>query len=78
MGRALQEREFDKLIAMEKLAVQRDFRIYGTELAQRSENGHKQIMERWRIGCDPQKAREDFQATYAPENLPRPVSWILS
>lgn len=71
MGRALQEREFDKLIAMEKLAVQRDFRIYGTELAQRSENGHKQIMERWRIGCDPQKAREDFQATYAPENLPK-------
>lgn len=71
MALALKAKDFDTLLAMEKLAVQRDFRVYETELAQKSENGHKQIMERWRIGCDPQKAREDFQATYAPENLPK-------
>ena len=71
MALALKAKDFDTLLAMEKLAVQRDFRVYETELAQQSENGHKQIMERWRIGCDPQKAREDFQATYAPENLPK-------
>ena len=56
---------------MEKIAVQRDFRVLGTELAQKSENGHKQIMERWRIVSNPKTAREDFQATYAPENLPK-------
>lgn len=71
MGKALQDGDFDHLISMEKLAVQRDFRVYGTELAQKSENGHKQIMERWYIGCDPEKAREDFRSTYAPENLPK-------
>lgn len=71
MALALKAKDFDTLLAMEKLAVQRDFRIYGTDLAQKSESGHRQIMERWRIGCDPQTAREDFQATYAPENLPK-------
>lgn len=71
MTLALKAKDFDTLLAMEKLAVQRDFRIYGTDLAQKSESGHRQIMERWRIGCDPQKTREDFQATYAPENLPK-------
>lgn len=71
MGKALREGDFNRLMAMEKLAVQRDFRVYGTELAQKSENGHKQIMERWAVGCDPEKAREDFRATYAPENLPK-------
>lgn len=71
MALALKAKDFDTLLAMEKLAVQRDFRIYGTDLAQKSESGHRQIMERWRIGCDPHTAREDFQATYAPENLPK-------
>lgn len=71
MGKALQDKNYFKLLAMEKIAVQRDFREYGTKLAQKSENGHKQIMERWKIGCDPDKAREDFRATYAPENLPK-------
>ena len=71
MGKALQDKNYFKLLAMERIAVQRDFREYGTELAQKSENGHKQIMERWKIGCDPDKAREDFRATYAPENLPK-------
>ncbi|WP_206215338.1 hypothetical protein [Desulfovibrio sp. ZJ200] len=28
-------------------------------------------MERWRIVSNPRTAREDFQATYAPENLPK-------
>lgn len=68
---ALKAKDFDILLAMEKLAVQRDFREFGTELAQKSENGHKQIMERWRIVSNPKTAREDFQATYAPENLPK-------
>lgn len=71
MNLALKAKDFETLLAMEKLAVQRDFRVYGTELAQKSENGHKQIMERWAVGCDPEKAREDFRATYAPENLPK-------
>lgn len=71
MAFALKARDFDTLLAMEKLAVQRDFREYGTDLAQKSENGHKQIMERWRIVSNPKTAREDFQATYAPENLPK-------
>lgn len=71
MGHALRNSDFDALLAMEKLAVQRDFKVFGTELAQKSESGHRQIMERWRICCDPQKARQDFQATYAPENLPK-------
>ena len=71
MALALKAKDFDILLAMEKLAVQRDFREFGTELAQKSENGHKQIMERWRIVSNPKTAREDFQATYAPENLPK-------
>lgn len=71
MALALKAKDFDTLLAMEKIAVQRDFRVYGTELAQKSENGHKQIMERWRIVSNPKMAREDFQATYAPENLPK-------
>lgn len=71
MALALKAQDFDTLLAMEHLAVQRDFRVFGTELAQKSENGHKQIMERWRIGSNPMTAREDFQATYAPENLPK-------
>ncbi|WP_297826291.1 hypothetical protein [uncultured Desulfovibrio sp.] len=71
MTLALKARDFETLLAMEKLAVQRDFREFGTELAQKSENGHKQIMERWRIVSNPMTAREDFQATYAPENLPK-------
>lgn len=71
MALALKAKDFDILLAMEKLAVQRDFREFGTELAQKSENGHKQIMERWRIVSNPRTAREDFQATYAPENLPK-------
>lgn len=69
MAFALKNKDYELLLAMEKLAVQRDFRFYGTDLAQKSEAGHKQIMERWSIGCDPEKARADFQATYAPENL---------
>lgn len=68
---ALKAKAFDTLLAMEKIAVQRDFSVYETELAQKSENGHKQIMERWRIVSNPKTAREDFQATYAPENLPK-------
>lgn len=68
---ALKAQDFDTLLAMEHLAVQRDFREFGTKLAQKSENGHKQIMERWRIVSNPMTAREDFQATYAPENLPK-------
>ena len=71
MGKALSVKDYDRLLLMERLAVARDFRVYGTDLAQKSENGHKQIMERWSIGCNPEKAREDFLSTYAPENLPK-------
>ncbi len=49
--------------------MQRDFHEYVTQLAQKSEQGHKQIMERWAIGCYPEKAKEDFISSYAPENL---------
>lgn len=71
MGHALKAQAYFKLLSMEKIAVQRDFSVYGTDLAQKSENGHKLIMDRWQIGCDPEKAREDFRSTYAPENLPK-------
>lgn len=53
MALALKAKDFEALLAMEKLAVQRDFREFGTELAQKSENGHKQIMERWRSSVIP-------------------------
>ena len=69
MRLALKAGDFDMLLAMEKLAAQRDFREYGPELAQKSENGHRQIMERWRIVSNPAMAREDFYAAYAPENI---------
>ncbi len=71
MSCALKANDFNTLLDMEKLVIQRDFRVFGTELAQRSENEFKQIMERWTICSDPQKAREDFIASYAPENLPK-------
>lgn len=71
MALALKTKDFDTLLAMEHLAVQRDFRVFGTDLAQKSVHGHKQIMERWQIGCDSQKAKEDFKSAHTPENLPK-------
>lgn len=71
MALTLKLKDFGTLLAMEHLAVQRDFREFGTELAQKSVHGHKQIMERWQIGCDPQKAKEDFKSAHTPENLPK-------
>lgn len=71
MAFALREKDFDEILTMEMLAVQRDFHIYGTEQAQSSESGHMRIMERWTIGCDPDRARQDFVSSYSPENLPK-------
>lgn len=71
MAYALREKNFDKLLTMEMLATQRDFHIYGTEQAQSSESGHARIMERWAIGCDPERARRDFVSSYSSDNLPK-------
>lgn len=71
MAFALRKGEFDNILTMEMLAVQRDFHVFGTDQAQSSESGHARIMERWKIGCNPAMAREDFFSSYSSENLPK-------
>lgn len=71
LGKALKNSNYKTILDIEKVCVQRDFQIFGTEQAQSSESGHRHIIERWQLCSDPEKARADFISSYAPANLPK-------